>query len=457
MCTTGVRGAVGADPAAAPAHRPVADTAGAGGVADGEGHQELHQGILRYLRFLRDRAVQGGLTPGLIKYYFQFKEVKQNWLGFTVLGNRGRALGPLFANGLRDNLSGVFVDFGGEQVTRSSHLEKVALLSRNVGRDGISDFTTCLIKDYLAQYTQKCALAHLRDDQRAVVAVARCRFNYETESWDSVSYVLPIVRDDYVLLTPTDMLTRGETWISSSDLIRRFRNIAPAIEDDQLRARVSAYFERHLSDSPTREEFAAAVRKTVQEFPLLLDHYIKLREDAGDEAVASSAEKVRDTEAVFIARLKEVFDDLTKRTDFYRSEYSSYDEALARVNGFKHYVEHQDGYRLINRQGKPFSDEKEVQLFFGLIWFASRFDVNREPNNGRGPVDFKVSIGAADKSLIEFKLASNSHLKRNLERQVEIYKEANQTPHSVTVIICYTAADQAKVQTVLVDLATLGR
>jgi hypothetical protein len=31
--------------------------------------------------------------------------------------------------------------------------------------------------------------------------------------------------------------------------------------------------------------------------------------------------------------------------------------------------------------------------------------VNREVNNGRGPVDFKVSEGAADTSLVHFKLA----------------------------------------------------
>ena len=44
-------------------------------------------------------------------------------------------------------------------------------------------------------------------------------------------------------------------------------------------------------------------------------------------------------------------------------------------------------------------------MFFGLLLQRTRFDVNREPNNGRGPVDFKISDGALDKSLIEFKLA----------------------------------------------------
>lgn len=60
-------------------------------------------------------------------------------------------------------------------------------------------------------------------------------------------------------------------------------------------------------------------------------------------------------------------------------------------------------------------------------------------------MDYKVSIGAADKSLIEFKLASNRQLKRNLQNQVEIYKKANDTATAVTVIVAYTAAEHARV------------
>lgn len=110
----------------------------------------------------------------------------------------------------------------------------------------------------------------------------------------------------------------------------------------------------------------------------MIDYYIKQREDSGDEAIEKSAMKVRDTEDVFIDRLKTVFDDISTKTNFYKESFDSYEEALARAKGFKQYVENQDGYRLINRNGQPFSDEKEVQLFFGLIWFGSRFDVNRE-------------------------------------------------------------------------------
>ena len=50
--------------------------------------------------------------------------------------------------------------------------------------------------------------------------------------------------------------------------------------------------------------------------------------------------------------------------------------------------------------------EEDLQLIYQFTWFNTAFDSNREVNNGRGPVDFKVSFGSADKALVEMKLAS---------------------------------------------------
>jgi len=71
-------------------------------------------------------------------------------------------------------------------------------------------------------------------------------------------------------------------------------------------------------------------------------------------------------------------------------------------------------------------------------------------------VDFKVSKGAIDKSLIEIKLASNSQLKRNLQNQVAVYERANGTRTSVKMIVCFTDADVAKVDAVLKELDLRG-
>src|SRR5438105_3442847 len=56
-------------------------------------YRALHDDIITYLCFLRDRAVAGELTEGAIAHWLLFKEVKQNWLGFSRLGNSGTGLG----------------------------------------------------------------------------------------------------------------------------------------------------------------------------------------------------------------------------------------------------------------------------------------------------------------------------------------------------------------------------
>jgi len=415
-------------------------------------YQELHEGIIRYLRFLREEA-SPRLDPGLVKAWYRFKEVKQNWLGFSVFGNGGSALGQDFATTLRDSLGTILDNFGDEEITRGSHLEKLCLIKPGVGRDRISDFTTNLIKDYLLQYTQEFARTNIHPDQCRDFAVTRSRFNYATRSWETRSYYLPELRNDFVVLTPSDLLTKDETWINHGDMIRSFDRLPGAVEDDALRGQINHYFASRLTAKPTDRERASAAQATILHFRELIDIYIRMQEDQGERAEAISSEKTKRVHDTLVSLVRQIIPDLAGKSDFYERGWTSYDEARDRVLAFKNYVENQDGYQLLNRghEFKP-SNEKEVQLFFGLIWCNSEFDVNREPNNGRGPVDFKVSFGAGDKSLIEFKLAKSSSLKRNLEKQVEIYEKANGTRKSLKVVICYTAEDQERLARVLSEL-----
>jgi hypothetical protein len=426
-------------------------------------YQALHEQILDYLRFLRGKADEG-LEPGLIKSWYSFNEVRQNWLGFTDGGNAGHGLGPKFARSLHSALGDVLENLGSETITRSSHLEKVALIQKGVGRDAISDFTTNLIKHFLLDYTEKFATAHLESDQTRQVAVQRSVFNYNTETWAARSYTLPwldgdvdatgkSLPGDYVLLTPLNLLTKDETWINRDDMFRQFDTIADALVNEELRAQVNHHFRRRLKAKASQAELAAARASTLAAFPELVDYYIAHKEDQREQAAAVSRDKVRETQQVLHDRVQALARDLTDKTDLFDKPWTSLDEARTAVDIFKNYVEHQDGYTLINpKEGQRMSSEKEVQTFFGLVLQPSRFDVNREPNNGRGPVDFKVSAGAFDKTLIEFKLASSSALKRNLQKQVEIYEKANRTDQSIKVVIVYTPAEAAKVVRVFEQL-----
>ncbi|MEZ5498259.1 MAG: hypothetical protein R3E77_02395 [Steroidobacteraceae bacterium] len=129
--------------------------------SDKDEYQALHSEIIRYVRFLRDVSTESGIAKGLLHQWYRFPEVKQTWLGYSKVGNSGSGLGRKFANALHQYLHTIFSDFGEEQITQSSHLEKLCLVKEGVGKDNISDFTTNLIKGYLCRYTEQFAADYI--------------------------------------------------------------------------------------------------------------------------------------------------------------------------------------------------------------------------------------------------------------------------------------------------------
>lgn len=93
---------------------------------------------------------------------------------------------------------------------------------------------------------------------------------------------------------------------------------------------------------------------------------------------------------------------------------------------------------------------------YRLVWHRTKFEVSREVNDGRGPVDFKVSAGADNKTLVEMKLASNTGLRRNLEKQVDVYQKASDAPAALKVVIYFTASEQRRVTQILRQLKLDG-
>ena len=78
-----------------------------------------------------------------------------------------------------------------------------------------------------------------------------------------------------------------------------------------------------------------------------------------------------------------------------------------------------------------------------------------EVNNGRGPVDFKFSRGRKDSTLVEFKLTRT--LKKNLEKQVDVYKDANNTDKAIKVILSFTDEEEKKTISILNELELYGK
>ena len=405
---------------------------------------------------LRDKSVVAHLDGGLIKAWYRFPEIKQTWLGFSTSGNRGRGLGNRFGQALYKNLGQIFSSFGKEKITDGTHLEKLCLIEDGVGKDFISDFTTNLIQQYLLQYTQVFARKYIKKSFCEDVTVQKVRFNYKTETWERGTYYLPFCDGNYVLLCPRDILTKDDTWINRTDLIDGFEQIPEAIPNDELRAQINNYFRSLLPRKPKKEDETKAARDTILRYPELIDYYIKYKEDNGDQARSASEWRVDYCRKIYLELFKQLPVLLLTQTAFYDFGRDTYEEAKKRVEYLKDVVENKGGHKIFYASGQPIRREEDVHILYRLTWFATPSDVSREVNDGRGPADFKISRGSQDKSLVEFKLASNSQLKRNLKNQTKIYEKASDAKRSIKVIFYFSEQEEQKVQRTLKELDLVG-
>lgn len=421
-------------------------------------YKQLHDQIIEYLKYLRDRSMEGKINDGLLKAWYMFPEVKQLWLGYSKDGNSGSGLGPKFAKALNQNLHAIFNNFGNEKITKGSHLEKVCLIDSGIGRDNISDFTANLIKEHLLDYTEVFTRNYIDKNLRCRKIIEKVAFNYEYGIWQSKEYELPYFaeEDDYVLLTPKDILTKDENWINRNDFIKDFERIASSVSDEQLRAQINRYLSMVLvkdeDKEPTKEEKEKAFYKLIETHPELIEYFIKYKELRGPEAIRQSKAKVSESEHFYILQIQNFVTMLARETEFYKHGCDTLHEARVRVQYLKEVIENNNGYRLFYQEGKPVAKESDFQILFKFTWLASPSDFNAEVNNGRGPVDFKISRGDKDKSLVEFKLAKNTKLKQNLQHQVEIYKKANKTDKSLKVIVFFSEQEKSRVDSILHEL-----
>jgi len=417
-------------------------------------YKALHKKVVEHLLILKEYAtVNNGI--GVNINLFKFPEIKQNWLGLSKYGNGGKGLGKKFAIGAITAFNGFYSTFGEEEITAETHIEKLTLLNSGVGKDFISDFTTNLIQEYLLEFTENFANKYLNKNQIKDFSI-RCQFDEKTRIWQPRTFKLPyFFREkggDFIILTPLDILTVDEAVINNSDFYSSFYNVTRSLENSSLRDAINEFFRSHLPRKPKKKDKEYAFLKTIRKFPDLVDFYIKLKEDKKYEVTSATSKEINELKEKLVDALTPLCELLNKNTDFYELQINSYDESLKRALFLKEVIEKNDGYRIFYDGSEPIAKEDTIQRIFRLTWYASPYDVNAEVNNGRGPADYKVSFGSGDSTIVEFKLAKSSSLKRNLENQTDIYKTASKSANDISVILCYTKSEIRKVENILKEI-----
>lgn len=108
------------------------------------------------------------------------------------------------------------------------------------------------------------------------------------------------------------------------------------------------------------------------------------------------------------------------------------------IEQFRFLIEERRLSEELYHRGKPRIEKAAQRLFFAVAYAyckANNLDVTPEADTGNGPVDFKVSSGFVGRVLVEIKLSTNSKLVAGYSRQLETYKEAEETTRGFYVVI----------------------
>ncbi|MGI6174977.1 MAG: hypothetical protein ACOYJC_02205 [Christensenellales bacterium] len=428
-------------------------------------YSHLHESIIKYFHFLATKA-SGGLQKNEIRAWFKFSEVKNNWLGYSLVGNGGSALGDDYAHFLYDNIG---FAISTNDISRSTHIEKIMLLYKGSGKDKISDLTVNLIKEFLLEYTQAFAAQYIKNELKKTLYVDRAYFNYDTESFVSKEYILPYFvnnkgEEEYVLLTPLDILREDEPSINRRDFYNSQERIRASIDNDVLRAYVNNYIftavrryeeNQKRNKRPVREQSISKIEKDAfaeltHEYPELYDYYIRLRELDTDEIRSISSLEVNAQLEKFFVNTNALINSVILNGYKIDESLSAREEAIKRLRFFKHVIEDCDCYKNFYYGGQRISSEDDIRRMFRLVWYGTTFKVDFDTNNGRGELDVNVSKGQYNQNIIEFKLASNSSLP-NVFAQVKVYEAANCADGSLIAIFYFSESEFETAKRVVIN------
>lgn len=347
-----------------------------------------------------------------------FHEVSFTHLGYSA-GINGSGFGTLLTDGLISTAKEV-VELG---VVNPDLFLALALFEDGVGADRISDMSTNIILPCLAAFTAE-ACGRLGIELR----------NYKIQGSPYALPPNPLKPDEPVILVPKDIVRDlpvaadwdavgsaareteelrntvneriGEIWRAKTKRDKR------AMRDNALRSK-SAFdtlidLLRRAADEPydlendhRGEIYPADLRRKIAETaPLDLKAYAKkaLTIDEVDEVVKTIIDK---------------FQSLIEDNGIWKELWND-DFSRARL-------------------------EKAMQrLFFAVASAyceANNLDLSPEANAGAGPVDFKVSAGAAAKVVVELKRSMNPKLVDGYTKQLEAYKIAEGTDRGHYVVI----------------------
>lgn len=354
-----------------------------------------------------------------------FPELQLVSLGYSTEGNPGSGIGE----GIALELTNTAWEIIKSGISDPVIFELVGLIEENIGADRISDMVIHVILLDLLAYSERVA-----KNLNLNICQARAR---------GKEFSLPAIPGSQrpTVFIPHEILNDLPVANGWDDIER------VCAHNEELRNRVNEIIGDSWKDAKGKKR-----RITKRELRYILLHNPEVLRELIEQYKNNPAERYdfdKDPSGQLIwydlaeeyANLYPLLLDVDKVT----SE-NILQIVLKICNHFKVLVESNGLSIHFWNDSKNLRNERFAQLlFFGIAdayCAAHNLDVNREPNAGRGPVDFKISSGYKARVNVEVKYTSNN-IRSGYEKQLPIYNAAERTEYSIFLIIRTTDSIKA--------------
>ncbi len=356
-----------------------------------------------------------------------FPEVEELCLGYTGIGTKGSGSG----SGFSKLIVGAIWESIQAGVKEISHFEEISLLNEGIGADRISDITATILKHRFISYTSRICQKY---NIPLVVHRMNGKFDLTFFRWLPATVQLPVNPNNNkpILLSPKIYLRDLPTISTDS-----FWGYCRSNENDLLRNE----FSLDIHSKVNKHDIIKFAKKHLD----CRERYIKYIEDENPnpyDMVEDKSGLVKWYDAT-----KNYVND-NKLTNSINSNDEFHVAVKQMLDEFKKFVEDNRGWELLwNDDETPKPESASQTLLQGIIRHyckAYNIDINREPNIGRGPVDFKVSHGYQLKMMLELKLVKNTKFWNGLLKQLPKYLEADSVDKGYFIIIACKDSDFKK-------------
>jgi hypothetical protein len=342
------------------------------------------------------------------------REPPENGLGFGGSGRSGSSRPDEIREAILRTAKQI-IELGSKD---PEMISLMGLFESDVGPDTISDFTTRVIIDQLAEITEKFCNDHGIPVDTNDFAPSRKLPKYTDLHG----------RDAFIVLVPKDIvrvLPIANDW---SDIERAVSANA------QIRQRVNSFLAGLMR--PNKDDRKRAVRSVVLSSAEIFEMFLRA-------VKAEAANYDANADAFGYYKLKEILSKnlyaLTS-AQAYRLQQGPKEVlrvAMDAIAHFQHHVEKGNLWEELWIGDKP-KRERAAQLIFYAIaecfCIANNVDISPEANMGGGPIDFKFSKGFKARVLVEMK-RSKGQVRHGYETQLEIYKDASRTNYGIFVVL----------------------